>query len=391
MLNFTFHSPTRLHFGRGQVRQLTKEIPAGSRVLLTSGGGSIRHNGVRDEVLAQLAHCTVIEFSGIEPNPEYETLKRAAELGRQERVDWVLAVGGGSVIDGSKFIAAAIDLEVGIDPWLMVGNRTPINSARPLGVVLTLPATGAEGNNVGVISRRETLDKQSFRSPYSYPSVAILDPCFTFSLPPRQIGNGVVDAFVHTLEQYLTYPVDARVQDRMAEGILQTLIEVGPTTLAEPDNYDARANYMWAATQALFGLIGAGQPQDWSSHAIGHELTALYGLDHARSLSVVVPHLLQYCRADKAAKLKQYGERVWGLQGDDEAIIDAAIAATRDFFVRMGLPVTMAQAGINAGEAAQKVETNLPRHKPQPVGEHGKLTAQDCAAIVRSSVDSMEA
>ncbi|WP_028453332.1 iron-containing alcohol dehydrogenase [Chitinilyticum aquatile] len=386
MLNFSFHAPTRIHFGRGQVSQLAREIPAGSKVLLTAGGNSIRNNGVLDAVLAQLEHCTVIEFAGIEPNPEYETLKRAAELGRREAVDWVLAVGGGSVIDGSKWIAAALCLDEGIDPWLLVGNRTPVQRAVPLGVVLTLPATGAESNHVGVISRRETQDKQSFRSEHVFPRFAILDPCFTFSLPPRQVGNGVVDAFVHTLEQYLTYPVDARVQDRMAEGILQTLVEVGPQTLAEPDNYDARANYMWAANQALFGLIGAGQPQDWSSHAIGHELTALYGLDHARSLSVVVPALLRYCRMDKAAKLRQYGERVWGLSGSDGTIIDGAIAATRDFFVRMGLPVTLAEAGIDAAEAATRVEANLPRHKPQPVGEHGKLTAADCAAIVRMSV-----
>ncbi|WP_028456670.1 iron-containing alcohol dehydrogenase [Chitinilyticum litopenaei] len=386
MLNFSFHAPTRIHFGRGQAAQLAQEIPPGSRVLLTSGGGSIRNNGVLDAVLAQLAACTVIEFNGIEPNPEFETLKRAAELGRQEKVDWVLAVGGGSVADGSKFIAAAIDLDADIDPWLLVGNKTRVNSARPLGVVLTLPATGAEANNVGVISRRETLDKQSFRSPHVFPRFAVLDPEFTFSLPPRQVGNGVVDAFVHTLEQYLTYPVDARVQDRMAEGILQTLIEVGPQTLAQPHDYAARANYMWAANQALFGLVGAGQPQDWASHAIGHELTALYGLDHARSLSVTVPHLLRYCRSDKAAKLRQYGERVWGLAGSDDAIIDGAIAATRDFFARMGLPVTLAEAGIDAAEAAVRLEANLPRHKPQPVGEHGKLTAADCAAIVRMSV-----
>ncbi|MBE9610027.1 iron-containing alcohol dehydrogenase [Chitinilyticum piscinae] len=386
MLNFSFHAPTRIHFGRDQVRQLTSEIPAGSRVLLTSGGSSIRVNGVLEAVLAQLAHCTVIEFAGIEPNPEFETLRRAVELGRREQADWVLAVGGGSVIDGSKWIAAALDLDPAIDPWLLVGNKTRVRSARPLGVVLTLPATGAESNHVGVISRRETQDKQSFRSEHVFPRFAVLDPCFTFSLPPRQVGNGVVDAFVHTLEQYLTYPVDARVQDRMAEGILQTLIEVGPQTLAEPGNYDARANYMWAANQALFGLVGAGQPQDWASHAIGHELTALYGLDHARSLSVIVPALLQYCRADKAGKLLQYGQRVWGLAGSDAGIIDAAIAATRDFFVRMGLPVTLAEAGIDAAEAALRVEANLPRHKPQPVGEHGKLTPADCAAIVRMSV-----
>lgn len=386
MLNFTFHVPTRIHFGRGQATQLAQEIPAGSRVLLTSGGHSIRQNGVLEAILAQLSHCTVIEFSGIEANPEYEMLKHAVTLGREQQIDWILAVGGGSVADASKWIAAAIDLEPGIDPWLLVGNRTPILSARPLGVIMTLPATGSESNHVGVISRRETLDKLSFRNPHVYPRFAILDPDFTFSLPPHQVGNGVVDAFIHTLEQYLTYPVDARVQDRMAEGILQTLIEVGPVTLAEPKNYDARANYMWAANQALFGIVGVGQPQDWSSHAIGHELTILYGVDHARSLSVIMPALLQYCRTDKAAKLKQYGERVWGLTGDDATIIDGAIVATRDFFTRMGLPVGLSQINIDAEDAALRVEANLPRHKPQPVGEHGKLTPGNCADIIRASV-----
>ncbi|XZG70389.1 iron-containing alcohol dehydrogenase [Chitinibacteraceae bacterium HSL-7] len=383
MLNFSFHAPTRIHFGRGQSARIAGEIAAGSRVLLCMGGGSVRHNGVLDEVLAALAQCHVVEFAGIEPNPEFDTLMQAAELGRRERVDWVLAVGGGSVVDGCKFIAAAIDLDPAVDAWLMVGNRTGIASARPLGVVLTLPATGAESNHVGVISRRATQDKQSFRSEHVFPRFAVLDPMHTMSLPPRQIGNGVVDAFVHTLEQYLTYPVDARVQDRLAEGILQTLIEVGPRTLAVPDDYDARANYMWAANQALFGLVGAGQPQDWATHAIGHELTALYGVDHARSLSAVQPALLTYCRADKLDKLAQYGRRVWHMSGSDEAVADGAIAATRNFFAAMGLPVTLTELGLNPDDAAVAVAANLPRHKPKPVGEHGKLTADDCAAIIR--------
>lgn len=386
MDNFSFHNPTRLHFGRGQAAQITQEIPVGARVLLTYGGGSIRKNGAYDQVMAALTGRHVVEFGGIEPNPEYETLLRAVALGRSEQVDWVLAVGGGSVFDGSKFIAAAIVLDPAIDPWQIIGNRTPLASALPLGGVLTLPATGSESNFAAVVTRRATQDKLSFKNPLVFPRFSVLDPALTMTLPPRQIGNGVVDAFVHTVEQYLTVPNEARVQDRLAEGILQTLLEIGPRTLAQPDDYQARANMMWAANQALFGLVALGQVQDWATHAIGHELTALYGLDHAQTLAVTLPWLLTYRKTDKLAKLAQYGRRLWQLPGDDAAVAAVAIDRTIAFFETMGVPTRLSAYGIDALAAAEAVAGQLRRHGRNRLGEGGRLTPEDCAAIVRMAL-----
>ncbi|WP_293931586.1 iron-containing alcohol dehydrogenase [Iodobacter sp.] len=383
MQNFSFYAPTRIHFGQGQLAQLALEIPHGARVLLVYGGGSIKANGTYPALLAALVGREVFEFAGVEANPEYETLLRAVALAKSASVDWVLAVGGGSVVDGAKFIAAAARLDSGIDPWLIVGNRTKLHDALPIGVVLTLPATGAESNFASVISRRATQDKMSFKNALVFPRFAVLDPLLTCSLPARQVGNGVVDAFIHTTEQYLTFPAEARLQDRYAEGLLSTLIEVGPRTLADSNDLDARANFMWCANQALFGLVGAGQPQDWVSHAIGHELTALYKLDHAQTLAVILPSLLRYCFDDKLLKLAQYGRRVWGLVGGDIEVAHAAIDATVDFFERMGLPTHLASYGLNANEVAQAVGELLPKHKSFPLGERAKLTLEDCVAIVR--------
>jgi len=271
MLNFTYQNPTKILFGKGQIANIGAEIPVGARVLLTYGGGSIHRNGVYEQTRQALAGRTVVEFGGIEPNPEYATLMRAVELGRAEKVDLLLAVGGGSVADGTKFIGAAIPFAG--EPWDIVDQHAPVSAAVPLAVIQTLPATGSESNSFAVISRAGTGQKLAFSSPFGYPRFAVLDPETTFSLPPRQVANGIVDAFVHTLEQYLTYPVNAPLQDRFAESILQTLIEVGPRTLAAPTGYDLRAAFVWCATMALNGLIGVGVLQDWATHLIGHELT----------------------------------------------------------------------------------------------------------------------
>ncbi|WP_035060348.1 iron-containing alcohol dehydrogenase [Andreprevotia chitinilytica] len=383
---FTFHNPTRIHFGPGQIARIAEEIPAGSRVLLTYGGGSIHHNGVHAQIAAALAGRTVIEFAGIEPNPEFETLKRAVELGRAERVDWVLAAGGGSVIDGSKFIAAGITLDPAIDLWQIVGNRTPLHTATPLGCVLTLPATGSESNNAAVITRRETQDKLSFKNALVFPRFAVLDPSVTQTLPTRQVANGIVDAFVHTTEQYLTVPSGAAIQDRLAEGILSTLIENGPVTLTDPANPDARANLVWAANQALFGLVGIGQVVDWATHAIGHELTALHGIDHARSLALTLPSLLRYRLKDKTAKLAQYGRRVWRLSGSDASVAAGAIDATEAFFEHLGVPTRFSAYQLDASEVAKAVREQLTRHNRLKLGEGGVLTPDDCARIVAMAV-----
>jgi NADP-dependent alcohol dehydrogenase len=264
MQNFTFYNPTRILFGQGRIADLAREVPANARVLITYGGGSVVKTGTLAEVKTALDGYTVLEFGGIEPNPTYETLMQAVELARREKIDFLLAVGGGSVIDGTKFIAAAIPFAG--EPWDILAKRAKIGSAIPLGSVLTLPATGSEMNSGAVITKRATDDKLAFSNPKLFPRFSVLDPTKTYTLPPRQVANGVVDAFVHIVEQYLTYPVDAKVQDRFAEGLLLTLVEDGPKALQEPENYDVRANLMWTATLALNGLIGVGVPNDWATH-----------------------------------------------------------------------------------------------------------------------------
>ena len=384
MQNFSFYNPTRIHFGKGRIAYITAEIPMGTRVLMTYGSGSIHRNGVYDQVRAALGHTKLSEFGGIEPNPRFETLMRALEQARAERVDFLLAVGGGSVIDGTKFIAAAHYFKG--DAWDLVARKAPIERALPLGAVLTLPATGSEMNSGGVVTRASTQEKLPFRSPLLYPRFAVLDPTTTFTLAPRQIANGIVDAFIHVLEQYLTYPAEAPLQDRFAEGILHTLIEVGPKTLAEPENYDTRADLMWAATLALNGLIGAGVPQDWSTHMIGHEITALYGLDHARTLAIVLPANLHHRRDAKHAKLVQYARRVWRLdEKDEEKLVDAAIERTRTFFESLGVPTRLTDYGIGP-EAIPELVARLQRHGMIHLGEHGEVTPEISREILTLAI-----
>jgi len=344
MKNFILYNPTKLIFGAGQIAAVAKEVPQDAKVLMTYGGGSIKANGVYEQVKKALGGRTVLEFGGIEPNPCYETLMKAVELARLEKVDFLLAVGGGSVLDGTKFIAAAVDFEG--DPWAILQGVRP-RTALPLGSVMTLPATGSEMNSGAVISKKATLEKFAFSNPLVFPKFSVVDPEVTYSLPPRQISNGVVDAFVHVLEQYLTYPADAPIQDRFAEGILQTLLEVGPRTLADPRDYSARSNMVFSATMALNGLIGMGVPQDWVTHMIGHELTILHGLDHAQTLAIVLPNLLWVQRDSKAEKLLQFAERIWNLrEGSEAQRIEQAIIKTRAFFEAMGNPTHLSDYGI---------------------------------------------
>ncbi len=346
MYNFQYANPTRVCFGEGQISKLPELIPAGSRLLVLYGGGSIKQNGVYDQLTQALAGREWLEFPGIGANPQYDQLMEAVDLVKRERIDFLLAVGGGSVVDGSKFVAAAARFE-GDDPWEILLHKAPVKAALPLGCVLTLPATGSESNPAAVVSRGEA--KLSFMNPLVQPVFAVLDPTTTYSLPPRQVGNGVVDAFVHILEQYLTFPVGGEVQDRLAEGLLQVLVDNGPRALAEPTNYQVRANLMWAASLALNGLIGRGVPQDWSTHAIGHQLTALHGLDHAQSLAVVLPSLLREQAAQKQEKLAQFAERVWHSSREDKALrIEEAIIRTEQFFQQMGVGTRLADYGLDA-------------------------------------------
>jgi NADP-dependent alcohol dehydrogenase len=370
MQNFTFYNPTKILFGQGRIADLAKEIPAGQRVLVTYGGGSVLQNGTLQEVRDALAHATVTEFGGIEPNPSYETLMGAVAVARETRSEFILAVGGGSVMDGTKFIAAAVPFK-GEDPWDLVIRKAPVKEALPFGTVLTLPATGSEMNSGAVITRKSAGAKLAFGSPLLFPRFSVLDPTKTYSLPPRQIANGVVDAFVHTLEQYLTYPAAAPMQDEFAEGILRTLIQVGPVTLAQPQDYDSRAAFVWAATLALNGLIGAGVPQDWSTHMLGHELTAMFGLDHAQSLAVVLPAMLAERLEAKRDKLEQYADRVWGLRGGNAA--QEAIERTRGFFEALGVKTRLQDYGIKATDIPKLVEA-LKAHGMTALGERRDVT-----------------
>ena len=368
MLNFDFYNPTQVLFGKGQLATLEKLIPAGARVLLVYGGGSIRGNGVYDEVMAALAGHHVSEFAGVEPNPSYETLMGAIAQVKAEKIDFLLAVGGGSVIDGTKFIAAGALLDE--DPWTILEKHgVNVTRAMPFGAVLTLPATGSEMNAAAVVTRKSTQEKFAFMNRHVFPKFAILDPSKTMTLPARQVGNGVVDAFAHVMEQYMTYPVNAKVQDRFAEGLLLTLIEEGPKALASPDDYDVRANIMWCATLALNGLIGAGVPQDWATHMIGHELTALYHLDHAQTLAVIMPSMLRARKEGKRAKLLQFAERVWGVtDGDDDSRIEAAISKMEAFFNQMGVKTRLGDYQLGAKDI-DAVLAVLEKHRMVKLGE----------------------
>ncbi|MEI6429922.1 MAG: iron-containing alcohol dehydrogenase [Pseudanabaena sp. ELA607] len=347
MYNFTFQNPVKILFGKGQIANIATKIPAHAKILLTYGGGSIKSNGVYAQVQAALTGRELLEFGGIEPNPTLETLLQAVELVRTAKVDFLLAVGGGSVLDGTKFIAAAANFAG--DPWDILAKQASVTSAIPLGAILTLPATGSEMNGNSVVTKATTKEKLYFHSSLVLPQFSVLDPETTFSLPPRQVGNGIVDAFTHTMEQYLTYPVNAPLQDRMAEAILKTLIEEGPKALANPTDYDVRANLMWAATMALNGLIGVGVPQDWATHMIGHEITALHGLDHGQTLAIILPTVMEFKRAGKEAKLLQYAERIWQItDGSPDERITAAINKTRDFFEAVGVPTRLAAYNIPA-------------------------------------------
>jgi len=386
MKNFQFLNPTKIIFGKGEILQLLKEIPSGSKVLVLYGGGSVKKTGLLDEIKAVLKDYQLGEFGGIEPNPTYETLMKAVELIRKENYDFLLAVGGGSVIDGTKFVAAAVPFTQD-DPWKMIVEHLPINSSLPFGTVLTLPATGSEMNNGAVITRKALQAKLPFFNPLGFPKFSILDPVYTYTLPEKQIANGVVDAFIHVMEQYMTYPVAGKVQDRFSEGLLLTLVEEGPKALQDPENYDVRANLMWTATLALNGLIGSGVPQDWSTHMVGHEITALYGLDHAQTLAIVLPSMLEVMKEEKSAKLLQYGERIWniadGLPLTEKRTI--AIEKTRKFFETMGVKTRFSDYGLGQ-EVIEKIIASLKTHGMIKLGEKGTVTLEVVRQVLKISL-----
>jgi len=385
VLNFDFYNPTHIAFGAGKIAELNQLIPATARILILSGGNSAKETGTLDEVHQALAGRYVEEFSGIEPNPTYETLMQAVEQVKNNKIDFLLAVGGGSVIDGTKFVAAAVFADT--DPWeILLTTGSNITHALPYGTVLTLPATGSEMNCGSVITRQATQDKLYFKSTLVFPQFSILDPTKSYTLPPRQLANGVVDAYTHIMEQYLTYPANALVQDRFAEGLLQTLVEIGPKLLSNPDDYDSQANLMWTATLALNGLIGAGVPQDWATHMIGHEITALHGLDHAQTLAIILPTMLDSRRDQKHAKLLQYAERVWHInEGSEKERIDTAIHNTRDLFETLGVKTRLSAYGIDESAIPALLE-RLELHGMVNLGEHGDITLDVSRTVLEASI-----
>lgn len=354
MNNFTFYNPVKIVFGKNTIGKIQELVALDNKVLVTYGGGSIKLNGVYDQVMAALSGHKVVEFGGIEANPDYATLMKAVELCKKEKIDFLLSVGGGSVLDGTKFIAAAVHYPG--DPWQLLTQKKAgrLEKVLPIGSVLTLAATGSEMNGFSVISRRETGEKLSFGNPLLFPRFSVLDPETTFSLSHHQSANGIVDAFIHVMEQYMTYDVNTALQDRQAEAVLKTLVECARELIDDPKNYDTRANIMWCATQALNGLLGCGVVQDWTSHHIGHELTANLGLDHARSLAIVFPAVVQHQRQNKFKRFIQYGKRVWHILPADENsrqeldhAFDKTLGKTLDLFHSLGFKTRLSELDLS--------------------------------------------
>ena len=387
MFNFNFYNPTKIIFGKDRLDSINTLIPSGSKVMITYGGGSAVRSGLIDKIKYHLGNRKIIEFAGIEPNPRYETLIKAVEIVKQEKVEFILAVGGGSVIDGTKFITLASAYKD--EPYKLFDfGFTPIPldvipEVVPFGAVLTLPAAGSEMNSGAVISYKD--GKFVVKSQLTYPQFSILDPTLTYTLPDVQVANGIADTFVHTVEQYLTYPVDAKIQDRFAEGILKTLIEIGEKTIKEPENYDARANLVWSATMALNGIIGLGVPQDWTTHMIGHELTAMFGIDHGQTLAIIYPAVMEVRKDKKRAKLIQYAERVWNIDNmSDEEKINEAIKKTREFFESLGIKTRISEYGISKDKIPAIVD-QLVNHGLTALSEHGDITPDVSRKILETA------
>ncbi|MTI31572.1 iron-containing alcohol dehydrogenase [Xanthovirga aplysinae] len=385
MLNFEFKNPTKIIFGKDQITSLSKEIPDNAKILMLYGGGSIKKNGIYEQVTAALSNFEVVEFGGIPANPEYEILLKALEVIKSENITFLLAVGGGSVIDGTKFLSSAALYE-GDTPWDILANKKPTLKGLPFGTVLTLPATGSEMNSGAVVSRAETKEKLAMGGPGLFPQFSILDPQVVQSIPKQQLANGIVDAFTHVLEQYMTYPSGGHLQDRIAEGILQTLIEIAPKIIADPSDYEAASNFMWSCTMALNGLIQKGVPTDWAIHAMGHELTALYGIDHARTLAIIAPSHYRFNFENKKDKLAQFGERVFDLrEGTKEEKAKAAIEKMEDFFHSLEIKTRLSEYTPAYKGTASIISKRFNQRSWLGIGEHKNLTPDHVEKIVEMS------
>ncbi len=385
MKNFKYKNPTKILFGKGQIANLDSEIPENAKILMLYGGGSIKRNGIYEQVTQALNGRKVVYFGGIPANPEYEILMKAVSVIKEHNLNYILAVGGGSVIDGAKFIAASVKYK-GADAWNIVTQNEPITDALPFATVLTLPATGSEMNSGSVISRRATKEKRSFSSLLTFPQFSVLDPSVIQSLPERQIVNGIIDAFVHTLEQYMTYPAGAFLQDRFAEGIFQTLIEVSAEVVKNPSDYKSASNFMWACTMALNGLISQGVPTDWGIHAIGHELTALFGIDHAVTLAIIAPRYYEFCFENKKEKLAQFAERVWGItEGTTSEKAKKSIEKIEDFFNSLGVKTKLSDYTENYEGTAEEISERFTKRGWRGIGEHKSVTPDNVASILKTA------
>lgn len=385
MLNFELQNPVNILFGKGEIKKLKTQIPADANILMLYGGGSIKKNGVYDQVTEALSGFNYTEFGGIPANPEYDILMDALAIIKSEKIDYLLAVGGGSVIDGTKFLSSAA-LYDGDDPWdiLAKGKRTEVGM--PFGTVLTLPATGTEMNSGSVISRRELGEKRGMGGPGLFPQFSILDPTVVSTIPQQQLANGITDAYTHVMEQYMTYPVGADLQDRFAESILSSLIATAPKLMEDPSDYKTAANFMWCCTMALNGLIQKGVPTDWAIHAMGHELTALYGIDHARTLAIIAPRHYHYFLENKKEKLAQYGEHVWNItEGTLEERAKKAIEKTEQFFQSLDIPTHLSDYTERYEGTAEKVSETLKERGWVALGEHKAVTPEAVKEIVEAS------
>jgi NADP-dependent alcohol dehydrogenase len=386
MLNFELYNPTNLIFGKGQMEKLASLVPQGAKILLAYGGGSIFKNGIHEQVIKNLKDFEIIEFGGIEPNPHFETLMKAVNVIKEQKIDFILAVGGGSVIDGVKFMSAAAHFDG--NPMDILQKKLlikDISKVVPFGTILTLPATGSEMNSGAVVTIQSTQEKLAFGGSALFPKFSICDPTVIESLPKRQLQNGVIDAYTHVLEQYLTYPHDGFLQDRIAESILQTLIQIGPDVVENPKDYALASNFMWSCTMALNGLIQKGVPSDWATHMIGHELTALYGIDHARTLAVVGPNLYRVMFETKKGKLAQYGKRIFNLTGTEEEIANEAIKKTVEFFHTMGMDTKLSDYTKDYDNTASFIVDRFKERGWLGLGEKQNITLEKVKEIVEMS------
>ena len=386
MLNFELYNPTNLVFGKGQIEKLSTLVPKDAKILLAYGAGSIFKNGVYDQVKAALKDFEIVEFGGIEPNPHFETLMKAVEIVKEQKITFMLAVGGGSVIDGVKFISGATKFDG--NPVDILINRILIKDLSkviPFGTVLTLPATGSEMNSGSVVTIQATQEKLAFGGSALFPKFSICDPTVIASLPKKQIQNGIIDAYTHVMEQYLTYPHDGFLQDRIAEGILQTLIEIGPKVMENPTDYALASNYMWSCTMALNGLIQKGVPSDWATHMIGHELTALYNIDHARTLAIIAPNLYKVMFETKKQKLAQYGKRIFNLSGTEDEIAAEAINQTVAFFHIMGMQTKLSEYTEDYNKTASFIAKRFQERGWNGLGEKQNITPEKVREIVEMS------